>query len=583
MIYDPSVTGGISFVGDTDTYTLPLAAGQTLSLVLVTDPSLIGTITLEGPDGTTIGSATGASAGATVVLESAPIATAGTYSLIVGSAGGTTGNYTLQAILNAAFKPATGTNNSIASAYDLSSAFTSLGTTPYADRAGVLGTIDSSGDSDFYKFWLNQGQSTTLDATGLNGNVGLGLFDANGNLLALPSGATFAGPIDLSGGFSGATSQLVLNGNANFSGSDLDLTDGGFSEAGSAFTNKAFDTAAFKTSFDFQVKEASTSPLADGFTFTIQGNSPQALGNGGGDLGYGGIGNSVAIKFDYYNNAGEGTDSTGLFEDGAYPDVPAIDLSGTGVNISSGDVMNVAMSYNGSTLNVTITDLFTNASASQSYSVNIPAVVGSQNAFVGFTGGTGGLASIPAILNWTYTPGQNVISTAGSESINDFVATTSGWYYGEIGGNPATNYSLVVTRDADFTLHGNSFSKAQPLDGASVVLGAGPQAARQRLYTLDDQAYGSSTRSIRPIPTRACSQGLRSQRPAIHSITRSASTWPTTAPTSITTTVKRAATTRSISSIPPPGPSLRPSFPQADVPRTLRAGLSRRQALRNGR
>ena len=100
------------------------------------------------------------------MLESAPIATAGTYSLIVGSSGGTTGGYTLQAILNAAFKPSTGTNNSIASAYDLSSAFTSLGTTPYADRAGVLGTIDASGDNDFYKFWLNAGQSTTLDATG---------------------------------------------------------------------------------------------------------------------------------------------------------------------------------------------------------------------------------------------------------------------------------------------------------------------------------------------------------------------------------------------------------------------------------
>ena len=153
----------------------------------------------------------------------------------------------------------------------------------------------------------------------MNGNVSLGLFDGNGDLLALPNGATFAGPLDLSGGFTGATSQLTLNGNANISGSNLDLTDGGYSEAGSAFSNKAVDTASFQTSFDFQVEETYTYPLADGFTFTIQGNNPQALGNGGGDLGYGGIGNSVAIKFDYYNNAGEGDDSTGLFEDGEDP------------------------------------------------------------------------------------------------------------------------------------------------------------------------------------------------------------------------------------------------------------------------
>ena len=144
-----------------------------------------------------------------------------------------------------------------------------------------------------------------------------------------------------------------------------------------AFTKRRSSTALFTTSFDFQVEETYTYPLADGFTFTIQGNNPQALGGSGGGLGYYEIGNSICIKFDYYNNAGEGTDSTGLFEDGAYPDIPAIDLSGTGVNISSGDPMNVTMNYNGATLNVTITDLDTNASASQSYSVNIPSIVGS--------------------------------------------------------------------------------------------------------------------------------------------------------------------------------------------------------------
>ena len=41
--------------------------------------------------------------------------------------------------------------------------------------------------------------------------------------------------------------------------------------------------------------------------------------------------------------------------------MPAIDLTGTGVNISSGDVMNVTMAYNGSTLDVTISDTQTGA------------------------------------------------------------------------------------------------------------------------------------------------------------------------------------------------------------------------------
>jgi hypothetical protein len=37
-------------------------------------------------------------------------------------------------------------------------------------------------------------------------------------------------------------------------------------------------------------------------TFTLQANSPTALGFGGGALGYQGIGMSVAIKFDIWDN-----------------------------------------------------------------------------------------------------------------------------------------------------------------------------------------------------------------------------------------------------------------------------------------
>ena len=85
---------------------------------------------------------------------------------------------------------------------------------------------------------------------------------------------------------------------------------------------------------------------ADGFTFTIQNVGPTALGGNGGGLGYGpnpntgttgGIAKSVAIKFDFYNNNGEGTDSTGLYMNGAVPTVPAMDMTSSGVLLNSGD------------------------------------------------------------------------------------------------------------------------------------------------------------------------------------------------------------------------------------------------------
>ena len=83
------------------------------------------------------------------MLQSAPIASSGTYSLIVGGSGGTTGTYTLQAILNAVFKPSSLSINSIGTAYNLGPAFESLGTTPAADRAGVVGTLGAA-PADFY-------------------------------------------------------------------------------------------------------------------------------------------------------------------------------------------------------------------------------------------------------------------------------------------------------------------------------------------------------------------------------------------------------------------------------------------------
>ena len=115
-------------------------------------------------------------------------------------------------------------------------------------------------------------------------------------------------------GFAGMAG-LALNGSARIHGPVLQLTRGEGHEAGSAFWSFPIDITHFTARFEFQLIPGTLNPLggtADGFTFTIQG-SPQgliALGGGGGGLGYTGIANSVAVKFDLYNNAGEGSNST---------------------------------------------------------------------------------------------------------------------------------------------------------------------------------------------------------------------------------------------------------------------------------
>jgi len=269
--------------------------------------------------------------------------------------------------------------------------------------------------------------------------------------------------INLGSGFTAGSMNLL--GNAKLNGSALELTDGGGSEAAAAWYQVEANIAAFTTDFSFQITPAATN-TADGFTFTMQGNNASSIGYTGGGLGYGpdsttgtpGIASSVAVKFDLYSNAGEGVDSTGLYLNGASPTVPAVDMTSSGVNLHSGDVFHVHMSYDGTTLTMTITDTVTNATFTQGWAVDIPSTVGGNVAYVGFTGGTGGLTAVQQVLNWTFvsTAANGAAATptfnppAGTYlgtqmvSIND---GTSGAtiYYTTDGSMPSTNSTQYIS------------------------------------------------------------------------------------------------------------------------------------------
>jgi hypothetical protein len=209
--------------------------------------------------------------------------------------------------------------------------------------------------------------------------------------------------VNFSSGFT-STTGLQLNGSTawNQGAARLTLTNGGTNEAGSAFYTTSVNVQAFTNDFSFQ----ETNALADGFTFTIQNAGPKALGASGGSLGYGAaMKSSVALKFDLYSNAGEGTDSTGMYIGGAMPTVPAVDMTSSGVLLRSGDVMNVHITYNGATLAMTISDATAGTTFSNSWSVDIPTLLGGSTAYVGFTGGTGGKTSTQEIITWNYAVG----------------------------------------------------------------------------------------------------------------------------------------------------------------------------------
>src|SRR5262249_49932235 len=146
----------------------------------------------------------------------------------------------------------------------------------------------------------------------------------------------------------------------------------------------------------------------------------------------GGLNNSVAVKFDLFNNAGEGSNSTGLYTNGASPTIPAIDLTSSGINLQNSDLMRATLSYDGATLTETLTDAVTGAVFSTSYTVNIPQTVGGNTAFVGFTGGTGGLTSVQDVQTWTFNNGASttIDHSAGFASNADLQANGSATFAG---------------------------------------------------------------------------------------------------------------------------------------------------------
>jgi hypothetical protein len=300
--------------------------------------------------------------------------------------------------------------------------------TTYAFRVRAF---NSRGESDF---------SNTASATTISGTGGL----------------------DFSSGFDNVSGLLAVNGVSLVDGARLQLVGGDSNEAGSVFSTTAVQVTGFSTQFTFQVQPGfDPPPLGDGLTFTIQSVDPTAIGRPARGLGYGaqdsggpgGISNSAAVKFDFNDAGSSSSNSTGLFTGGEAPfGAGSVDLTGTGIDFTSGDVFQVAMTYDGTTLQVTITDTLTGASAARSYAVNILQVVGSDTAFVGFTAGTAfpGQTSVVDVLTWTYTP------TAGAAPAAPSGLTATGLDGPQVGlswtnnSNAVTGFLIDRATDADF-------------------------------------------------------------------------------------------------------------------------------------
>ncbi|MFL5294868.1 MAG: lectin-like domain-containing protein [Phenylobacterium sp.] len=225
-------------------------------------------------------------------------------------------------------------------------------------------------------------------------------------LLASPAAATTILYNDFS-----STAGLQLNGAAagavDGSGRHvLRVTPSQFSQAGSAFSTNPVTlgaTESFSTRFTFDFN-AQQNGGADGVVFTVQTNSNNVGGAGGG-IGYAGIPNSLGVEFDNWNNGTIDANSDNHVGVDLNGDISSVAFGFPSFQLDSGQDITAWIDYNGAANLLEVRYALGTPRptlANISYVVNLANVLQSTNAFVGFTSGTGAAAANHDIINWEF-------------------------------------------------------------------------------------------------------------------------------------------------------------------------------------
>jgi Legume lectin domain len=225
--------------------------------------------------------------------------------------------------------------------------------------------------------------------------------------------------------FTGAcgTSLTCVGSTAAAAGGELRVAPAsGGSGAGYSTTAISLGAGAtFSTSFQFRMSDAGGIAPADGFTFVVS-TATTGLGSAGGGLGYQGVGNSVAIEFDTYDNGESSSNHVALDVNGSLASlvqvnpygVSTCDFGNYGATgcLSNSKIWSAYINYDGTTqkLNVSVQEagaaliqLITN------YSIDIASTLGTNDAFVGFTAATGAGLQNHDILKWQLANDTSIV------------------------------------------------------------------------------------------------------------------------------------------------------------------------------
>ena len=539
---------------DVDFLTVSLNAGETLTLVgSPTTPSLQLFLTVLDPDSNVVANASAPAPGADAVIETAPVATTGTYTIAVYDVNGNIGQYSIQATLNAFVKTGT-SNDTIATAQDLTGTSYGLGTGG-ADRLGVVGSLPSNflSTGDVYVSARDWGFSFGGTPSAIVRFNSAGTIE---QVIEVPQDQLFSlSGVELDPVNNMLYAAVTTSFNANsVSGELLEFNPITGQEVATITLPDDQADSGFYYPYGFSIGsdgsfwlpqpnsgniihlDPSGNEIASYFTDGLDPESA-SIGTDGNVYFSATIGNvyqlnpttgavnqfaSTASPFGTLTNtapAGSGIWAADGFDGGFRYDYSGNLQQQVGSSANAGGTNQLQTDQNGDVWAIGDNELVKfDANGNQLNSLGVPGSIGltiwgvdnpnppaqdTQDYYsFDLTAGQTATAVVESLngaaAQISIVDGNgNVLATGVSgatnvsQSIENFVAPATGTYYVEITGDPGLQYSVAVTRGADFTLQPhNSSSTAQNITGTGGVLGylAPPSSP---FFVLDDQLYGA--------------------------------------------------------------------------------------------
>ncbi len=220
--------------------------------------------------------------------------------------------------------------------------------------------------------------------------------------------------------FSDTTGLTLVGSAATVSTGDgtvLRLTPAAGYQSGNAFSSTTVNAATFSTHFKFRITSPGgasdgTNTGADGITFIVQSVSSSSGGVGGG-IGYQGIGSSVAVEFDTWNNSFDtSSNHLGIDTVGNITSLATLDVS---PRFDDENIWYAWVDYDGTSLEARANQTGVRpGSADLAYTLDVPTILGQSSAYIGFGSGTGAAVGNHDILSWEYRDQFNPVGGGGS-------------------------------------------------------------------------------------------------------------------------------------------------------------------------